>query len=99
MEREGPKSDFATTGRFARLFMFPGVAHCAGGTGPDRFDFMPLLTAWVEQGAAPTQVIASRAPDAVPKRSRPVCVYPMVARYKGSGDTNAAENFVCAKPS
>lgn len=48
---------------FARLFMLPGVYHCQGGTGPSHVDFLTAIVAWVEQGAPPTQIIASQTAD------------------------------------
>jgi Tannase and feruloyl esterase len=83
---------------FYRLFMAPGMAHCSGGTGPNTFDMQPLLEQWVERGVAPDRVIATRAINGVVDRSRPLCVYPKVATYAGSGDTNEAANFVCKDP-
>jgi feruloyl esterase len=73
-----------------RLFMVPGMGHCGGGEGPNRFDMMPAITAWREKGQAPERIIASR-----PGRTRPLCPYPKVAKYKGSGSIDDAENFVC----
>ena len=80
---------------FYRLFMAPGMAHCAGGTGPNTFDMLAALERWVERGVAPDQVIASRLVGGVADRIRPLCPYPQVATYKGKGDTNDAANFVC----
>jgi feruloyl esterase len=75
-----------------RLFLAPGVFHCRGGPGPDHFDTVTALDAWVEHGTAPTRLIATKASS--PLR-RPLCPYPQVAKYKGAGDTNDPENFVC----
>ena len=61
---------------FYRLFMAPGVAHCRGGPGPDRFDAVTALERWVEQGAAPDRLIASKVVDGEVRRTRPLCVYP-----------------------
>src|SRR5436853_3366549 len=77
-----------------------------------RFGFSPqngpqhnmyvALEQWVEKGSAPTLVIASRldgqGPAAKVIETRPVCAYPQEAKYKGSGDTSDAANFVCAAP-
>jgi hypothetical protein len=95
-----------------RLFMVPGMQHCAGGPGPDVFGqagISPVndaqhnvylaLEEWVEKGKAPSRLIASKMgnPGPAPKveMTRPLCAYPQVAKYTGSGDTNDAENFVC----
>jgi tannase/feruloyl esterase len=97
---------------FMRLYMAPGVQHCAGGPGPDTFgqmvtsaqsdpqhDLTLALERWVEQGVAPEQVIATKRqganPQAPASRTRPLCPYPQVARYKGSGSTDEAANFNC----
>jgi hypothetical protein len=97
---------------FMRLYMAPGVQHCAGGPGPDTFgqmvtsaqsdpqhDLTLALERWVEQGVAPEQVIATKRqganPQAPASRTRPLCPYPQVARYKGSGSTDEVANFNC----
>ena len=81
-----------------RLFMAPGMGHCGGGEGPSVFDKMAPLEAWVEQGKAPDSIIASRRRDGVVDRTRPLCPYPQMAVYTGSGSTDDAENFVCQMP-
>ena len=78
-----------------RLFMAPGMAHCGGGEGPNQFDMLAALEQWVEQGKAPDRVVAQgRTSDGL-ERTRPLCPYPQVAEYKGSGSTDDAANFVC----
>lgn len=90
-----------------RLFMMPGMGHCFGGPGPNSFDMLPELDDWVERGKAPERVIATKYPNdllaliKVPQkaiRTRPVCSWPKVARYNGTGSTDDAANFTCAKP-
>ena len=81
-----------------RLFMAPGMAHCGGGDGPNTFDMVSALEQWVEQGKAPDQIIASHATNGVVDRRRPLCPYPQVATYKGSGSTDEAASFVCKAP-
>lgn len=77
-----------------RLFMVPGVGHCGGGPGTDRFDALAALEAWVERGQAPERIVAEgRLPNGT--RTRPLCAYPKVARYLGQGDPNAAASFEC----
>jgi feruloyl esterase len=80
---------------FLRLFMAPGMQHCGGGPGPDTFDSLGALEQWVERGIAPQKIIASHLTNGVVDRSRPLCSYPEVARYKGRGNPNDARNFVC----
>ena len=83
---------------FYRLYMVPGMGHCRGGDGTDTFDMVTALEQWVEQGKAPDQIPASRVRNAKVDRTRPLCPYPQVAKYKGSGSTDEAANFACAMP-
>jgi feruloyl esterase len=100
------------TDRFLKLYMVPGMTHCALGNGPNTFgqileckncdakrDITIALERWVEQGVAPNEIIATKYKgDNVQSevvRTRPLCPYPTVARYKGSGSIDDAENFVC----
>ena len=80
-----------------RLFMAPGMGHCGGGEGPSAFDMIGPLEQWVEQGKAPDSVIAYQRSNQI-NRTRPLCAYPEVAKYKGAGSSDEAANFVCAKP-
>ena len=82
------------TDDFARLFMAPGMLHCFGGVGPNTFDTVKALEQWVEQGTKPASLLASGATDAG-ARTRPLCPYPQVAIYTGSGSVDDAANFVC----
>jgi feruloyl esterase len=89
----------ARVGDFYRLFMVPGMGHCRGGTGAtDQFDIIAAIERWVEQGEAPARIIASRVTDGVIDRTRPLCPYPQVAQWIGSGSTDDAANFRCAAP-
>ncbi len=83
---------------FARLYLAPGMHHCSGGPGPNSFDMLPVLEAWVERSVAPTQVIASHMADGKVSRTRPLCPYPQVAQYTGSGSIDDAANFRCVVP-
>jgi feruloyl esterase len=78
-----------------RLFMVPGMAHCGGGDGTSTFDMLTALEQWVEAKKAPDQIAASRLRDGKVDRTRPLCPYPQVAVYKGSGSTDEAANFSC----
>jgi feruloyl esterase len=78
-----------------RLFMVPGMNHCSGGAGTDTFDKMAAIEDWVERGKAPDQIVASHQTSGKVDRTRPLCPYPQVASYKGSGSTDDAANFVC----
>ena len=90
----------ATVGRkhakdSVRLFLSPGVNHCGGGEGPSDVDYLATIDAWVEEGIAPERIIASMPLDDGGELTRPLCAYPSVGRYKGTGDTNDAANFEC----
>jgi feruloyl esterase len=80
-----------------RLFLVPGMNHCRGGDVPDQFDTVSALEQWVERGKAPEQIIASRVRNGRVDRTRPLCPYPQVAVYKGSGSTDDAANFACGE--
>jgi feruloyl esterase len=101
-EKVNPGSDFA------RYFPVPGMNHCSAGLATDQFDLLTPLVQWVEQGVAPQAVVANARgagnPGGVnlelpgswsPKRTRPLCAYPSVATYKGSGSAEDAQNFIC----
>jgi feruloyl esterase len=104
------------TQSFFRVFLIPGLYHCAGGPGATAFgtylpapgsqqdadhDVVRAIERWVEQGVAPEQIIATKYVENTPAKGvalqRPLCAYPLVARYKGSGDMKDAANFVCAR--
>ncbi|XVV16271.1 tannase/feruloyl esterase family alpha/beta hydrolase [Actinoplanes sp. CA-131856] len=78
---------------FTKLYLFPGMAHCGGGEGPNSFDVLTPIMTWVESGRQPTGIVATNA-----GRTRPVFPYPAVARYDGTGSTDDASNFVSYTP-
>ena len=80
---------------FYRLFMVPGMFHCGGGLGADRFDALEPLIAWVERGHVPQDIVASRVEGNETARTRRLCPYPESSRYKGSGDADSASSFEC----
>jgi Tannase and feruloyl esterase len=100
-----------TASSFTRLYMVPGMEHCAGGPGPAAFGQLGIpttngpkygvfdaLVGWVEKGDPADTVMATKyAPDNKVEMTRPLCPYPAVAKYKGTGDTNDAANFGCGK--
>jgi feruloyl esterase len=102
----------AATDSFLKMFMMPGIGHCSGGRGVANFggstgaasaadadhDVVRALDRWVTQGTAPTSLIGTRRAGATVDRSRPLCAYPQVAKYKGTGDINDAANFACGNP-
>jgi feruloyl esterase len=80
------------------LFMVPGMGHCQGGPGTDVFDKVAALDQWVESGTKPQSILASHLTGSVADRTRPLCAYPAIARYVGSGSTDDARNFRCQAP-
>jgi feruloyl esterase len=89
----------AKTSDSIRLFLEPGMGHCGGGEGPNVFDKVDAMEQWVERGKAPEQIIASHSTAGKVDRTRPLCPYPQVAQYKGSGTIDDAKNFVCKEAS
>jgi hypothetical protein len=103
--------EFGATQDFYRLFLVPGMSHCAGGVGATSFgnlasaqrdpdhDVVSALDRWVEKGIAPNQIIATGFVGGDPAKgvamTRPLCPYPEDAVYKGTGDTNSAASFTC----
>jgi feruloyl esterase len=96
---------------FLRLYMVPGMEHCVGGPGPAAFGQLGISTStgpkygvfdalvdWVEKDVPAKDVIATKyTPDNKVMMTRPLCPYPAIAKYKGTGDTNDAANFSCTK--
>jgi feruloyl esterase len=89
----------ASTGSFARLFLAPGAQHCASAVGPAPADPLAAVVNWVEHGQAPHSILATVADPATGTvtLSRPLCAYPLVARYAGHGSASQAQNFICAR--
>lgn len=80
---------------FTRLFLMPGVVHCGGGSGCDDADFTAVIRRWVEQGEAPTRIVARKLRDTQVVRTHPLCAYPMTAQFKGTGSPGDAAAFTC----
>jgi Tannase and feruloyl esterase len=110
MQDKLPTAALAKTQEFYRLFLAPGVGHCGGGPGPNEFgqsggngdaehDLVTALEHWVEQGVPPTRIIASKFNGDDPAKgvamTRPLCPFPQVAKYLGSGDVADAKSFGC----
>ena len=108
---KAPAAALAKTQEFYRLFLAPGVGHCGGGPGPNEFgqrggtgdaehDLVVALERWVEQGAAPARIIATKFNGDDPAKgvamTRPLCLFPQLAKYVGSGDIADAKSFTCA---
>lgn len=82
---------------FFHLYAAPNVDHVGTG-GPANVDMLGALADWVERGQAPAnlQLVEQGArPPFTVSRARPMCRWPLVARYRGSGDVNAASSFEC----
>jgi feruloyl esterase len=75
--------------------MVPGMGHCGGGDGTSTFDMAAALDTWVTRGKAPDRIEASRVVNGAVVRTRPLCPYPQVATYNGSGSTDETANFTC----
>ena len=86
------------TNAAVRLYMVPGMGHCGGGEGPNEFDLLTALDHWRDHGVAPAAVVASKVESGKVIRTRPLCPYPQVARYKGAGSIDQAANFSCVAP-
>ena len=91
------------TDNFARMFIVPGMGHCLDGSrSANSFDALTALENWVEHGVAPDRMVARAGnatfgPNSLPDNvTRPLCAYPLFARYKGFGDTNDAGSFICS---
>ena len=111
---EGFRSWYAKdTSDMVRLFVVPGMSHSRGGPATDQFDLVDALVNWVEKGTAPNAIIAKARGKGVvaaevvspevpaswaPGRTRPLCTYPEIAKYKGSGDVESASSFDCVVP-
>jgi len=83
------------TGEFMRLFMVPGMNHCGGGPGPNTFDAVTALANWVEKKQPPDTLLGSHMTNGAADLTRPLCPYPMTAKYSGSGSVTDAANFSC----
>jgi hypothetical protein len=101
---EGVRRRADPQGASTRLFVAPGMSHCFGGPGPNSFDLLPEIDRWVEQGRPPERIVATKyANDLLALiqmptkvvRTRPICAWPKVARYRGSGSSDEAKNFTC----
>lgn len=79
--------------KWSQFYFVPGMGHCGGGPGLDRFDFLGAMQDWVEKGVAPRSVIVTG--KAFPGRSRPLCPHPKHAHYKGQGNPDDSNNFEC----
>ncbi len=97
---------------FFRLYMVPGMTHCAGGPGAWMTDYVTPLVTWRESGEAPDRIVGAQTGKPIPfphlmvspagtqerAFTRPQCVYPKIAHYKGSGDDADASNYICGVP-
>jgi tannase/feruloyl esterase len=91
LKTTGPSS----AGTSIQLYMVPGMNHCQGGPGTDTFDKVAAIESWVATGKAPAQIIASHRTEGKVDRTRPLCPFGQVAKWKGTGSTDDAANFSC----
>jgi len=100
-----------STDKFTKLYPVPGMSHCSGGPATDQFDIIEPLINWVEKGIEPSSILASARGAGTssiaalinaevpsnwsPSRTRPLCPYPKVATYNGTGDVESASSFTC----
>lgn len=102
------KAQGGSAANFARYFPVPGMNHCSGSPAADQFDLLAPLVQWVEHGVAPQAVTATARGagnagganaelpgDWSASRTRPLCAYPAVATYQGSGNPEDAASFAC----
>ena len=80
-----------------KLFMLPGVDHCGEGHGADVFDALRVIDAWVDGGQAPERIVAQKSLPTGATRTRALCAYPMIARYRGTGSTDEERSFECVR--
>ena len=78
-----------------RAYFPPGVSHCGGGAGADRFDYLNALDRWVTMNEPPDGKEITKVINGSKAYSRPLCAYPTWPQYKGTGDPNAAASFSC----
>lgn len=111
---EAAKASVAKAGGpdFARLYLAPGMLHCQGGPGADRFgqagdritaddprsNALSALVRWVEEGQAPQDLRASKIEAGRTIFTRKLCPHPQAAVYNGVGDADSADSFVCRAP-
>ena len=93
----GRDAALAAVRDYFRLFLVPGLGHCSGGPGYNRLDPLTALERWVEDGIAPDTILGERVEDGAVVRTRPVCAYPEMAVWDGSGDPDDAASFACRR--
>jgi feruloyl esterase len=91
----GGKSGGKQLDDFVRLYMAPGMQHCGGGPGPNQINYMAIMERWRESNQTPASIEAIHVANNRVDMTRPLCPYPQVATYKGSGSVNDAGNFAC----
>jgi feruloyl esterase len=81
----------ANGGSNLRLFVVPGMYHCANGPGADTFDPLIAMEQWVESGTEPQTMIATNRAAGF---ERPICAWPKLPYYRG-GESASASSFSC----
>ena len=90
LKKMGGKQD-----NWVRLFMAPGMQHCGTGPGPNQVNYMAVMERWRENNVAPDTMTAYHVTNNRVDMTRPLCPYPQLATYKGTGSVTEAANFVC----
>ena len=80
------------------LYVVPGMNHCGGGDGPSHFDMLTAMEAWRERGVQPGTIPAAHMTDGKVDRTRNLCAYPQISRYKGTGSESDAASYTCVSP-
>jgi feruloyl esterase len=80
-----------------RLFLVPGMNHCGGGMGCDTFEKLGVADQWLQTGKAPNEILSSKVVNGQTIRTRPLCAYPAIAKYRGTGSMDEADSFICVK--
>ena len=87
------------------LYLVPGMDHCFGGEGAFAVDWLGALETWDGTGKPPASIRGLHPPapprgaaGAAKPFTRPVCAYPQVPRYRGTGDDSSAAHFECVAP-
>ncbi|KAF2250375.1 tannase and feruloyl esterase, partial [Trematosphaeria pertusa] len=81
--------------KFYRLFLAPGVEHCAGGAGPVPEDALAALVDWVEKDEPPETLSATSTNSDGDLVTRELCAWPGKLRYMGIGDPKRWSSWTC----
>jgi Tannase and feruloyl esterase len=80
--------------KFLRFYLIPGFGH-GRGVFDAGFDALGVLDRWLDTNVPPQNLVVIDNNKQSRGRTRPLCEYPSWPKYKGSGDANVADSFVC----